>query len=59
MAKKQEEEKYVITPKGIAVLAMMQSGLIVHSDDPRFEGFWRMFEEDMKRLGYIVEDEKE
>ena len=44
---KESEEKYVITPKGIATL-----------NDPRFEGFWQLFESDMERLGYIVYEQE-
>lgn len=35
---KESEEKYVITPKGIATLAMLRTGLIQSTNDPRFEG---------------------
>ena len=52
-----EEAKYMIAPKGIAVLAMLQCGLIQSMDDPRFEGFWTLFEGDMMRLGYIADRE--
>lgn len=47
------EERYVITPKGIANICMLQCGLIRDLNDSRFEGFWRMFEEDMKKCGYV------
>lgn len=52
-----EEERYVIAPKGIAILAMLQCGLIQSMDDPRFEGFWTLFEGDMMRHGYIADVE--
>lgn len=50
-----DDARYVTTAKGIAVLAMLQCGLIQSMDDPRFEGFWRIFEQDMLKAGYIVE----
>ena len=53
-----EEERYVIAPKGIALLAMIRCGLIRDTGDPRFEGFWTLFEHDMIRLGYIVDGEE-
>ena len=49
------EEKYRLTPKGIAVLAMMQTGLLEDMDDPRIEGFWTIFEAIMTRSGYVEE----
>lgn len=54
---KESEEKYVITPKGIATLAMLRTGLIQSMNDPR-EGFWQLFESDMERLGYIVYEQE-
>lgn len=56
MAKKKEEEVYVITPKGLATLAMLHSGLIQTIEDPRLDGFWQMFMQDMEKHGYIQED---
>lgn len=47
------EEKYRLTPKGIAVLAMIQTGLIEDMDDPRIEGFWSIFEAIMTRNGWV------
>lgn len=52
-----KEKRYVITPKGIAALAMLQCGLIQNIDDPRFGGFWALFTSDMTRLGYISDGE--
>ena len=57
---KESEEKYVITPKGIATLAMLRTGLIQSMNDPRFEGFRQLLESDMVRLGsYVYEQEVE
>ena len=55
---KESEEQSVITPKGIATLAMLRTGLIQSTNDPRFEGFWQLFESDMERLGYIVYEQE-
>lgn len=47
--------KYVIAPKGIAVLSMMDCGLITDMEDRRFKVFWELFEARMKKLNYIQE----
>lgn len=52
------EEKYIISPKGIAVLALLESGLINDIDDPRANGFFTLFEAKMRQHGYVVEDEE-
>ena len=36
---------------------MLQCGLIADINDPRFEGFWRMFCEDMEKHNYVSSDE--
>ena len=54
----EEDEKYRLTPKGIATVALMQSGLVYDIHDPRIEGFWRLFEQDMRNSEYIVEDDE-
>lgn len=51
------KEEYRLTPKGIAVIAMLQTGLVSDMDDPRIDGFWTIFEAVMKRNGYVEEDE--
>lgn len=50
-----KEEMYRLTPKGIAVLAMLQTGLLEDMVDPRIEGFWTIFEALMTRNGYVEE----
>ena len=52
-----EEEKYMFTPKGIAIISMLQCGLITDINDPRVEGFWTIFENGMRNSGYIVEED--
>lgn len=47
--------RYVIAPKGVAVLAMLDCGLITDIEDRRFEVFWELFEARMKKLNYIQE----
>lgn len=53
-----EEERYFASPKGLATLAMWQCGLIQSTDDPRFDGFWCIFEQRMIKANYIVRDEE-
>lgn len=47
---------YQITPKGIAVMSLLQCGLITDMNDPRAEGFWTLFEDGMNKSGYIKDD---
>lgn len=51
------KEEYRLTPKGIAVIAMLQTGLVSDMDDPRIDGFWTIFEIIMRGNGYVEEDE--
>lgn len=51
----EQEERYVITPKGCACLALSQVG-ICEIDDPRIEPFWILFEKYMSNAGYIKEE---
>ena len=48
-----DEEVYRLTPKGIAMVCLMDVGLLDDVDDKRFDLFWRLFEADMLRLGYV------
>ena len=48
---------YQITPKGIALLSLLQCGLITDMDDPRAEGFLTLFESGMRKNDYIKEEE--
>ena len=52
-----DEERYVITPKGIACLSLLQCGLVTDINDPRIEGFWALFENGMRTGGYVKEEE--
>lgn len=44
---------YRITPKGLAILAMIDAGLITNMDDRRFDRFWDEFYNGMINAGYI------
>lgn len=48
-----DDEIYELTPKGIAIMAMLQTGLVRNSDDPRIEGFWTIFAKTMIEEGYV------
>lgn len=39
-----KDESYFVTPKGLAFLAMLRTGLIETINDPRLEGFWQLFD---------------
>lgn len=49
-----EEEKYHITPKGCATLAMFDAEIEL-KDEAQFELFWVKFQEHMQNAGYIEE----
>ena len=49
-----EEERYVLTPKGIAVLCLQDIG--IELTDHQLDHFWILFEHYMKQFGYIRED---
>ena len=49
---------YQLTPKGIACLALLRTGLVESIEDPRIDGFWELFQTDMDTLGYTQEVEE-
>ena len=51
----EDEERYVITPKGIFLLALTRTNLVESIDDWRVDAAWTIFELMMKQGGYIVE----
>ena len=53
-----EDAVYQLTPKGIACLALLRTGLIDSVEDPRIDGFWELFQADMDALGYSQEVEE-
>ncbi len=54
-----DDARYVLAPKGIATLSMLQSGIVTTWEDPRIDGFWTLFEQGMRQAGYVEDDEKE
>ena len=44
-----------ITPKGMAAVCMVESGLIKSIEDPRLERFWNLFVKSMLEHGYVQE----
>lgn len=54
-----KKEKYRMTPKGCAVMAMIQCGLIDSIDDERIVPFLDMFDEIMEQTHEIVFGEEE
>ena len=55
----EDEEMYRITPKGIALFSMLQCGLINSVEEPRFEGFWTLFEAGMRKHDYVQEEDND
>jgi len=52
-----DEEKYVLTPKGIFSLALVDAHLVEDVMDWRIDAAWRIFELIMKERGYMVEED--
>ena len=52
------EERYVITPKGCAWLALKEVGLVDDTLNGQFNAFWILFEKYMNDAGYIEEYEE-
>lgn len=49
----EQEERYVITPKGIAWLCLKEIGIDI--TDSKLDTFWILFEHYMKQNGYLEE----
>ena len=47
----ENEERYVITPKGIAYLCLQHIG--VELTDSQLDAYWVLFEHYMKKNGYV------
>lgn len=47
------DNAFCITPKGIAALTLLNTGLVDDIADPRIDGFWVLFESRMGKLGYV------
>ena len=52
------EEKYVLTPKGIFSIALHDAHLVEDVMDWRINAAWKIFELMMKQGGYIQEEEE-
>lgn len=50
------KEEYEITPKGLFFVALMKTHLIVSYDDWRAELAWELFNDEMKKRGYLIEE---
>ena len=48
-----EEEKYVLTPKGCLMAALVDAG--VNLDDETVDNVWDIFQELMIKFGYVEE----
>ena len=45
-----DDAVYQLTPKGIACLALLRTGLVESIEDPRIDGFWELFQADMESV---------
>ena len=52
-----DEERYVITPKGLFALALTRLNLVDEIGDWRVDAAWAVFEVMMKEHGYIVDED--
>lgn len=50
-----EEEIYKLSPKGCAIVALMDAHLLNGRDDSRIEVFWDSFSMLMEKFGYAKE----
>lgn len=46
-----------ISPKELAALALIQTGMVSDLEDPRIDGFWTLFCKSMDDCGYIMPEE--
>lgn len=46
-----------LSPKGCAIVAMLDSEIIDNIDDERFNKFWRLFQSNMLKCGYVELEE--
>lgn len=51
--------RYCLSPKGIALMAAIDAGFVKDIDDENFELFWKLFHDRMIADGYAEEDEEE
>lgn len=50
-------DKWKLSPKGCAVAAMLDSEIIDDINDKRFNKFWRLFQSNMLKCGYVKLEE--
>ena len=50
-------DSWKLSPKGCAIAAMLDSEIIDNIDDERFNKFWRLFQSNMLKCGYIELEE--
>lgn len=48
---------YNISPKQLAALALIQTGMVGDLEDPRVDGFWELFRRSLDDCGYIIAEE--
>lgn len=54
-----QEETYELTPKGCAVVALMDAKLIKNGSDPAVDIFFSSFVGLMEKFGYIYKEEED
>ena len=54
-----EERAYMLTPKGCATVALMDTGLAKNADDPVIDEFWKIFSDLMTKCGYAPDEEEQ
>lgn len=51
-----EEEVLTLSPKGCALVALMDAKLVRTTDDPQIDVFWDSFSKLMEKFGYVKEE---
>lgn len=50
-------DSWKLSPKGCAIVAMLDSGIIDDIDDERVNKFWILFQSNMLKCGYVKLEE--
>lgn len=50
-------DEWKLSPKGCAIAAMLDSKIIDDIDDERVNNFWRLFQSNMLKCGYVKLEE--
>ena len=53
-----DNTRYTLTPKGLAYVALSKVGLLDDKSEGQFEAFWILFENDMRKFGYVQDNEE-